>query len=136
MTDFIRVSVEQLNATSRHYLAEAARRTPASTDRIEITLEIAKKYGEIYEVYKSGLIGCIYVLTYNTKEGKVLSPVLVGGKDMGLWQQDLYDFLVAEAKKLDAVAIRFIARKGWGKLYPMCRNIGTIYEWKPARNDV
>lgn len=130
MIEFRRVQVDELDPKAVHYLSEAVRRTPASTDRIDITLEMAKKYGELYQVYDGELCGAVYVLTYNTKDGKVLSPVLVGGKSLSHWQQDLHDFLVGEANKLDAVAIRFIARKGWGKLYPMCRNIGTIYELK------
>lgn len=130
MIEFRRVTVEQLDPKAKHYLSEAVRRTPASTDRIDITLELAKKYGEIYQVYSGELTGAVYILTYDTKEGKVVSPVLVGGKNLSGWQKNLHDFLINEASKLDAVAIRFIARKGWGKLYPMCRNIGTIYELK------
>lgn len=130
MIEFRRVTVDELDDKSKHYLSEATRRTPASTDNIDITLEMAKKYGEIYTVHNGELTGAIYVLTYNTKEGKVLSPVLVGGKNLGKWQSDLHDFLVGEASKIKAVAIRFIARKGWQKMYPMCKNIGTIYELK------
>lgn len=132
MIEFRRVAVDDLLPQARKYLAEAVRRTPASTDRIDITLEMAKKYGEIYTVYDTQLTGCLYLLTYNTKEGKILSPVLVGGKNLKKWRNELFNFLADELKKVDGVAVRYIGRKGWLKTFPTCRNIGTIYEWKPA----
>lgn len=92
----------------------------------------ARGIGDIYLIEDGELIGCTYIVAYPTIDGKVLSPVLVGGQKLHRWRDDLHDFLVAELKRIDGEAIRFIARKGWVKKYPMCRNIGTIYEWKPG----
>lgn len=132
MATFERVSVGDLPPLAIHYLDMAIKRTPASTSRLDVTLQMAQKYGDLYLV-KDGefVIGAVYNLIYNTEEGKVISPVLVGGKNLSKWRKDLFDFLFGELTRLDAVACRFIGRKGWLKAYPMCKNIGTIYEFKP-----
>lgn len=131
MIEFKRVSVDELTPISLGYLEKAIKRTPASTSRLDITLHIARTYGDLYHVYNGELTGAVYMLIYDTPEGKVISPCLVGGKNLSRWQEDLYQFLLSELKRVNGVACRFIARKGWMKKYPSCKNIGTIYEWKP-----
>lgn len=130
MVRFQRVPVDDLPELAIHYLDMAIKRTPASTSKLDVTLQMARKYGDLYLVMDGEeLTGAIYLLIYNTDEGKVLSPVLVGGRNLSRWKNDLFDFLVSELKRVEGIACRFIARKGWMKAYPMCRNIGTIYEF-------
>lgn len=132
MAIFERVCVDALPDLAIRYLDKAIKRTPASTSRLDVTLQLARKFGDLYLV-KDGedLIGAVYLLVYNTEHGKVLSPVLVGGRNLSRWKKDLFDFLMAELKRVEGVACRFIARKGWMRAYPMCKNIGTIYEFTP-----
>lgn len=113
------------------WLQNAIDRTPASTSRLDITLDIAKKgYGDMFIVTDGeDMTGVCYLLTYDTKDGKVLSPVLVGGKNLSRWKQDFHDFLYKVSGNINKEHIvRFIARKGWGKKYPECKVIGYIYE--------
>ena len=129
MISFERVFVDDLCPKAIAYLDQAIKRTPASTSRLDVTLQMARKYGDIYLVHDEDLIGAVYLLVYSTDKGKVISPVLVGGKNLARWRDALHDFMISKAKENSAIAIRFIARKGWMKAYPMCRNIGTIYEF-------
>ena len=113
------------------WLQNAIDRTPASTSRLNITLDIAKKgYGDIFLITAGEeMTGVCYLLTYDTKDGKVLSPVLVGGKNMSRWKKDFHEFLYKVAERINPeVIVRFIARKGWGKEFPDCKVIGHIYE--------
>lgn len=132
MVQFQRTSVDGLTLKAKYYLEQAIKRTPASTSRLDKTLQMAHKFGDLYTVHDGEMIGAIYVLIYDTPEGKVVSPVLVGGIMLHKWRDDLHDFLVAECTRVNGIAVRFIARRGWAKKYPMCKNIGTIYEWKPG----
>lgn len=131
MITFNRTPVNELSIQAMGYLDRAIKRTPASTSRLDVTLKMAQTYGDVYVVMEDKIMmGAVYLLTYNTDEGKVISPVLVGGIKLSHWQNDLHDFLIGQAKAINAVAIKFIARKGWHKMYPMCKNIGTIYEFR------
>jgi hypothetical protein len=119
------------------YLQQAIDRTPASTSRLDIIMEIAKKgFGDVFLIMNDDdLTGVCYLLTYDTKDGKVLSPVLVGGKNMSKWKTDFHDFLYKIAENMnERHIVRFIARKGWGRAYPDCKIIGHIYEFKTGGN--
>lgn len=116
------------------YLQKAIDRTPASVSRLDITLDMAQKgYGSIYAVLHDGkLTGAAYILVYDRKEGKAVSPFLVGGDNLRLWQDELFHFIVNMAKSLGGCPVYFIARRGWLKRYPMCKIIGHIYEYVPS----
>lgn len=134
MIKFLHVApeyIDQMPALAVDYLQQAIDRTPASTSRLDITLDMAKKgYGGVYLICEEdALVGATYVLSYDTKEGKVISPVLLAGKNMRHWHKDYYDFIMSLAKSVNAVAVRSIGRKGWLRKFPMGKNIGTIYEY-------
>jgi len=114
------------------FLKEANRRTPASTENIEMLMTMALHgYGGIYLIYLNDkIVGATYILSYDTENGKVLSPVLLGGVKINEWKDDYHDFILATAKSLKA-PIRFIGREGWIKIFPMCKAIGTVYEFLP-----
>lgn len=122
--------IDSLPAAAIRYLREANRRTPANTSRIEITLEIAKKgYGNIYLIYNGvWLCGACYILVYDTDEGKITAPILVGGDNLHLWHDDFYNFIQEFSRMVNAVKIHFIARKGWLRAYPKSRVIGYVFE--------
>lgn len=131
--NFLPISAEEIEQIPQamHYLQQAIERTPASTNRLDITMEMAKRgYGEFYlAILADVLVGVAYVMTYNTKDGKVLSPVLLGGKYMNTWDYDWFDFMFKKAQQIGAKPVRFIARKGWKKKYPKLKIIGHIYEF-------
>ncbi len=122
--------VDEIPAQAIKYLEDAVIRTPASTSRIDVTMDIAKKgYGNIYLIHiDQKLTGACYLLVYPTKLGKVIAPVLVGGDNMHLWHDDFYDFVQEFSRKLEGHKIRWIGRKGWHKAYPKSRVIGYVYE--------
>lgn len=124
--------IDNLDPLAVKFLDEAIKRTPASTSRLDVTLDIAKKgYGNIYTIHdEDSLVGATYLLVYPTPQGKVVGIVLLGGRKLESWKHAYYNFAVDFANKLDAIAIRFISRDGWGKKYPMCKRIGGIYELK------
>ena len=79
MIEFLKVKPENipyLPFKAVKFLEEAIKRTPASTSNLAVTLEIAAKgYGNIYLVVSGDdIIGTIYLLTYDTENGKILSP--------------------------------------------------------------
>ena len=123
-------AIDRLPNRAVDYLNEAMIRTPASTSRLDVTLMMAKRgYGNIYLIYDSGkLKGACYILVYGTPKGKVVAPVLVGGDDMYLWQEDFYGFIQDFSRKIRAFSIRWIGRKGWHRAYPKSRIIGYIME--------
>jgi len=123
-------NLDQIPIQAVKYLETAIIRTPASTSRLDVTLEIAKKgYGNVYLIYMDRvLLGACYILVYPTKKGKVIAPVLLAGDFMELWYEDFREFLYDFSKKLDAYKIRWIGRKGWAKAFPKSRVIGYVYE--------
>jgi hypothetical protein len=123
-------NIDSLPKTAIRYLDEANRRTPASASRIDVTLDIAKRgYGNIYLIYNGDwLAGACYILTHDTPKGKVVSPVLVGGKNMHIWHDDFYNFIQEFSKLVGAVKIHWMGRKGWLKAYPKSRVIGYVFE--------
>lgn len=114
------------------YLEQAILRTPASTSKLDFTLQVAAKgFGAVYLVMDGKkLVGATYILTYDTRDGKVISPVLVGGKNMSRWRKDYWDFVHAQGEKVKANYSRFISRTAWKKVYPECKVIGYVYEYK------
>lgn len=122
--------IDNLEPQAIAYLENAIRRTPASTSRLDVTLDIAAKgYGNLYLIYRfTVLTGAAYILVYDTPQGKIVAPVLVGGDHMASWQADFYEFVQAFSRHCGAVKIRWIGRKGWGKAYPKSRVIGYIFE--------
>lgn len=125
---FQKTDISALSAIALEYLRKANVRTPGTITDFDFLMKVASKgYGEFYEIYDKELVGAMYVVIY--KEKKVICPVLVGGKQLHKWRNDLYQFLVGESDKIQGT-IRFIARLGWSKKYPMCKKIGSIYELK------
>lgn len=123
-------NIDSLPSEAVKFLDDAIKRTPASTSRLDVTLDIAKKgYGNIYTISNNGfLVGCCYLLVYDTPRGKVVSPVLLGGEYMYVWQDDFYEFLYDFCQKVEAVKVRWIGRKGWSKAWPKARVIGYTFE--------
>lgn len=119
-----------LSPLALYYLQQASDRTPASTGRFDVTLDIAKKgYGNIYLIFNDNeLTGCCYIMVYPSKVGKIVAPILVGGSHMESWNADFYEFVQDFSRKLDAHKIRWIGRKGWKKAYPKSKVIGYVYE--------
>lgn len=117
------------------FLREASRRTPASTENIEMIMSLAAKgYGGVYLIYLADkLVGATYILSYDTDNGKVLSPVLLGGIKINNWKDDYFLFITDIARSLcnPPAPIRYIGREGWAKVFPMCKPIGTVYEFLP-----
>ncbi len=112
------------------YLQDAIKRTPASTSRLDVVLDIAKKgYGNLYTIYdEKRLIGACYLLIYDTPEGKIVSPCLVGGDNMRTWRKDFHKFLYEFCLLTNAIKVRWIGRKGWAKAYPNSKVIGYVME--------
>lgn len=134
MIRFLSVSPDQVDALpfeAVEFLDNAIKRTPASTACLDMTMDIARKgFGNIYIVMdEEEIVGATYILSYDTPEGKIISPVLLGGKNMKKWRDDYFNFITNFARTLSSPYIRFVARKGWERFYPMCKNIGTIYEF-------
>lgn len=122
--------IDLLHPKAIQYLQDATDRTPGSVSRLDVTLDIAKKgYGNIYLIFdENTLTGVAYILVYPSPRGKIVSPILVGGDNMRSWQKDFYDFIQDFARKLNAVKIRWIGRKGWMKAYPKSKVIGYVIE--------
>lgn len=141
MVEFIHVpphEIDNLPTEAIKYLSDAIRRTPASTSRLDITLDMARKgYGDIYLVKDAdALIGAVNILVYDTPEGRIVSPFLVGGIRMHSWAAALKDFTFKFCESINAIAIRCIARKGWNKLYPMGKVVGYVYDYPLNREGV
>lgn len=133
MITFLKVlpnEIDFLSPQAVEYLQNAIDRTPASTSRLDVTIDIAKKgYGNVYLIFNDNeLTGVAYILVYSSLKGKVVAPVLVGGDNMHIWQQDFFDFVNNFSMKLGADKVRWIGRKGWKKAYPKARVIGYIFE--------
>src|SRR6185503_1418195 len=113
------------------FIENAVKRTPANTAKTqEVIKNIRSNYGDLFLVLNNyRTTGIVYIHTYYTDNGKVICPVLVGGEKIREWQPNLRTFLIEMKERTNAFSIDFIARKGWHKLYPECRNIGTIYRY-------
>lgn len=132
-TTFLKILPEQianLPAQAIKYLEDAIIRTPASTSRLDVTLDIAKKgFGNIYLIYVDEVLkGASYILVYDTKIGKIVAPVLLAGDDMELWNEEFHNFMYEFGGLLGAKKARWIGRKGWKKAYPKSKVIGYVYE--------
>lgn len=123
-------SIDKLPVRAIEYLYDAIRYTPASTSRLDVTLDIAKKgYGNIYLIYNGGkLTGAAYLLVYDTPQGKVVAPVLLGGDNMNIWRDDWYHFVFQFSSKIGAKKVKWIGRKGWHRAFPKSRIIGYVME--------
>lgn len=133
MITFLKIlpeEIEHLPAQAIKYLDDAIKRTPASVSRLDVTLDIAKKgFGNIYTISNNNqLVGCCYILIYDTPKGKIVAPVLLAGEYMYVWQDVFYDFLYDFCQKINAVKVRWIGRKGWSRAFPKARVIGYTFE--------
>lgn len=122
--------IADLPVKAIHYLQQAINRTPASTSRLDVTLDIARKgYGNMYAVYdERKLTGMCYLLLYDSPEGKIASPCLIGGDNMRIWKRDFHKFLYEFCQLSGAIKCRWIGRKGWAGAYPKSKVIGYIME--------
>lgn len=120
------------NEIAVKFIENAVKRTPANTAKSSVVLRnIRNNKGDLFLILNNyNTVGIVYVLTYSTAEGRIICPVLVGGENIKEWHDDLRKFLIGLKQRSKAIAINFIARKGWERLYPECRNIGTIYEFR------
>lgn len=123
-------AIDKLPVRAVNYLDEAIRYTPASTSRLDVTLDIAKRgYGNIYLIYDDGrLTGASYLVVYDTPQGKVVAPVLLGGDNMQRWQDDWYHFVFQFSSRIAATKVKWIGRKGWHRAFPKSRVIGYVME--------
>lgn len=123
------------NKKAIKYLDDAIKRTPGNVTKLETVLSnIKNKNGDLFLIEEDcRTIGIVYMIYY--RENKILCPVLVGGIERKKWQPELQVFLVNMATNIKAKTIQFVARKGWKKLYPVCRDIGTVYELKVGSSD-
>lgn len=131
MVTFRRIEAKELPPLAIQFLQEAINRTPGSTARLDLTLDMAAKgFGDLYLIEDGELIGCMYILTYTAKARKVVCPVLIGGRNMRKWHAEAEEFVIAGAKRINAL-IRAVGRRGWRKRFPQSKVIGYIYEYDP-----
>lgn len=131
--DFIKIApteIDILPPLAVKYLEQAIKRTPASTSRLDITLDIARKgYGNIYLIFDGAiLMGATYLVVYPTDKGKVLGIILLGGTKIKRWKDDYYKFATSFGRNVGAYKINYIGRDGWGPVFPMCKRVGSIFE--------
>lgn len=119
------------------YIKIAVKRTPANTAEASALIRnIRNNKGDLFLILDNyNTVGIVYIITYPTVEGRIICPVLVGGENIKLWHNDLRRFLIDLKQRSKAIAINFIARKGWERLYPECKNIGTIYQYTGGSSD-
>ena len=115
MIRFLNVSPDQVDALpfeAIEFLDRAIKCTPASTARLDITMDIARKgFGNIYIIMdEEEIVGTTYILSYDTPEGKIVSPVLLGGKNMKKWRDDYFNFITNFLTTNDAVCL--VANEG------------------------
>ncbi len=122
--------VVNLPPTAIKYLQRAIDRTPGGVSKLDDMLGLAASGNAIIFLIYSGaaLTGASYLIIYDTSEGRIINIVLTGGQKISLWRDDYQKFITDYAKRIGAISIRFIGRDGWGKLYPMCKRIGGIFE--------
>lgn len=133
MIEFHRVppeNIQFLPFKAIKYIEGAIQRTPANVTRLDVVLDvISKGHGDLYLISRDDeIIGITYLLTYDTAEGKVLSPVLTAGYKMASWSQDYADFLYKYAASSNIKILRFIGRRGWTKMFPKAKIIGYVCE--------
>lgn len=119
------------------YIERAVRRTPANTVKASVVIDnIRNNMGDLFLILNNyRTVGIVYLTVDYTDEGKVLCPLLVGGDNIREWHDDLFKFIVDIKVRMKAVAIHFIARKGWHKSFPMTKVIGHIYEYRGGSSD-
>ena len=123
-----------LPAKAITYLDAALRRTPANCDTLpEILASLPQSMAQIYLIYDGEeMMGATILQQYDASDGKVLSPLLLGGRHISSWRGAYQAWLSSMADSMNA-SIEFIGRRGWGKLFPMYKEIGTVYHL-PRKN--
>lgn len=127
--------IDALPADALRYLENAVRRTPNNKYNLSQKLLVARNgFGGVFLIFDDEtLIGCTFIITYDMDDGKVISPVLLGGKDFRRWKTEYWDFVYALGMDARAVYARFSSRAGWARMYPACKKQGNIYEYKFPR---
>lgn len=130
---FLHTLYPQKNAIK--YISDAIRRTPGNIETVEsILAKIKNRQGDLFLIQKEkATIGIVYLEFY--KKASVLCPVLVSGSHRKEWQRNLYIFLFDMRRTVKADSVIFVARKGWEKLYPMCKVVGSVYEYRGGSSD-
>lgn len=84
----------------------------------------------IYSVWGDDLLGGFCLTLRETP--RVLTMLLLGGKDLHLWRDDLVEFLQNKAKKLQCTEFYMMGPLAWGKLFPELDLVSCVYHAKPA----
>ena len=83
--------------------------------------------GMLFKAQENGILGCFYISFRQYPVGRVMSVILLGGRDFESWGVQLHEFLTALALKNGAVEFTMMGRKGWAKIFPDFEHLACIY---------
>lgn len=111
------------------YLEDAIEGTPHSVVNRDTVLMRAKHgIGQFYIVEKdNGVLGILYLMFYETEEGRILNINFLGGQNLRTWGDALRNFIRGLMMDTHASELVVVGREGWIKFFPELRVTGAIY---------
>lgn len=118
-----------LSTSAKKFLQESIDRPPGSVESIEsIQLAIETKAGALFEFTKGSELYGVILISWqpNTSGKQYLNINILGGKEVRQWRGSLSKFII-ELVRLTDSQLSFVSRKGWEKLFPELKVIGSMY---------
>lgn len=111
-----------------HYIKKGIDEIPYCTETLEtIEKAVVHNQGNIYTIKLGNELYGVMVTSFIRAEPKnLLNLFLLSGKDMSLWQDQYYDFVVETIKLLNARLI-VTGRKSWKRIFPTLEEVGTVF---------
>lgn len=117
----------ELSSEAASLLQKTIDETPACDETIE-DLRAVVKAGEslLFLISDKNILLAAFLGHFIEAEKRYFNVYLLGGDKMELWKDDLLAYL-KHFTKTTSSELLLITRKGWKKIYPELKEIGSIY---------
>lgn len=131
MTTFRRImpaDLDFLGSQSIDYLDYAAKSINDYHGVEQAFAQVKSGIGHIYQVFRDNeLIGCFFLNFIHNHLGYVMNMILLGGRELTTWSEDLTKFLwkLADDEKADEFC--YLGRDGFKKIFPHLEKVAVLY---------
>lgn len=119
--------VHELPPEAEILLQKTIEETPACVETIGSIMEAVRtEQGFLWLIHENDKIYGAMFAHFIEAEKRYFNVVTLGGVEMEKWQEELLAFVKRIKKETDSTMI-IVTRKGWKKIYPELKEIGSVF---------